>query len=157
MKRSFSVSFIALALIASPAAAQWPSFVRKEIPRTTEGKPNFDTPAPRAPDGHIDLTGVYENLWFYQGRIGRPPVSPPGEPPQTTFGEIGAGFKEGLPFRPWARELYQQRKMGENPPSREEAIRLMAEDPNLILRPLIRSGDRLLARPDEATLEELVG
>jgi arsenate reductase-like glutaredoxin family protein len=54
-------------------------------------------------------------------------------------------------------ELYQQRKMGENPPSREEAIRLMAEDPNLILRPLIRSGDRLLARPDDATLEELAG
>jgi len=54
-------------------------------------------------------------------------------------------------------ELYQQRKMGENPPSREEAIRLMAEDPNLILRPVIRSGDRVVARPDDAALAELAG
>jgi arsenate reductase-like glutaredoxin family protein len=54
-------------------------------------------------------------------------------------------------------ELYQQRKMGENPPTREEAIRLMAEDPNLILRPLVRSGELLLARPDEDTLGELAG
>jgi hypothetical protein len=31
----------------------------------------------------------------------------------------------------------------------------MAEDPNLILRPLVRSGDRLVGRPDEATLAEM--
>jgi arsenate reductase-like glutaredoxin family protein len=52
-------------------------------------------------------------------------------------------------------ELYQERGMAENPPPREEALRLMAEDPNLILRPLIRRGDRVVARPDEATLAEL--
>jgi arsenate reductase-like glutaredoxin family protein len=54
-------------------------------------------------------------------------------------------------------ELYRERKMAENPPGREEAIRLMAEDPNLILRPVIRRGDRVVARPDEATLAELAG
>ena len=58
----------------------------------------------------IDFTGVFENLWFYNGRIAQPPASPAGEPPQTTFAEIGAGFKDGLPLKPWARELYQQRK-----------------------------------------------
>lgn len=51
--------------------------------------------------------------------------------------------------------LYRERNMAENPPSREEALRLMAEDPNLILRPVIRSGDRVVARPDEETLAEL--
>ena len=53
--------------------------------------------------------------------------------------------------------LYRERNMAENPPSREEAIRLMAEDPNLILRPVIRSGDRVVARPDDAALAELAG
>ena len=53
--------------------------------------------------------------------------------------------------------LYRERNMAENPPSREEAIRLMAEDPNLILRPVIRSGDRVVARPDDAALAALAG
>jgi arsenate reductase-like glutaredoxin family protein len=53
--------------------------------------------------------------------------------------------------------LYRERNMAEHPPSRAEAIRLMAEDPNLILRPVIRAGDRVMARPDEATLAELAG
>ena len=53
--------------------------------------------------------------------------------------------------------LYQERQMDKHPPSREEAIRLMAEDPNLILRPLVRAGDRVAARPDEATLAEMAG
>lgn len=47
--------------------------------------------------------------------------------------------------------------MGEHQPGREEAIRLMAEDPNLILRPVVRAGDRVVARPDEATLADLAG
>jgi len=92
------------------AAAQWPNYPDKKIPRTADGKVNFGAPPPRAADGKIDFTGVYENLWFYNGRIGRPPVSGPGEPPQTTFAEIGAGFKDGLPFQPWAKQLHDQRK-----------------------------------------------
>jgi arsenate reductase-like glutaredoxin family protein len=53
--------------------------------------------------------------------------------------------------------LYRERNMAENPPDREEAIRLMAEDPNLILRPVVRRGDQIVARPDDATLEVLAG
>ena len=110
MKPSLLVSFMALISMAAPTGAQWPASVRKDAPRTADGKVNFDAPAPRTADGHIDFTGVFENLWFYKGRIGQPPVSPPGEPPQTTFAEVGAGFKGGLPFQPWARELYLTRK-----------------------------------------------
>jgi hypothetical protein len=111
MKRWLLSSFTLIALGAPmPAGAQWPSFVRRDTPRTSEGKPDLDTPPPRTADGHIDFTGVFENLWFYNGRIGQPPKSAPGEPPQTTFAEIGAGFKDGLPFRPWARELHDRRK-----------------------------------------------
>jgi hypothetical protein len=111
MKRSLIASFMLTVLAAAaPGQAQWPNYSDKRIPKTADGKVNFDAPPPRTADGHVDFTGVFENLWFYNGRIGRPPVSPPGEPPQTTFAEIGAGFKDGLPFRPWARELYLKRK-----------------------------------------------
>jgi len=106
-------SFIAAALLllaAAPLAAQWPNRPSRKVPKTADGKVNFDAPAPRTADGTIDLSGVYENLWFYNGRIGQPPASPAGEPPQTTFSEVGAGFKDGLPFQPWARDLYKQRK-----------------------------------------------
>jgi arsenate reductase-like glutaredoxin family protein len=51
--------------------------------------------------------------------------------------------------------LYQERNWAENPPPRDEALRLMVEDPNLIMRPLVRQGGRLLARPDEETLAEM--
>jgi arsenate reductase-like glutaredoxin family protein len=51
--------------------------------------------------------------------------------------------------------LYQERGWARNPPPRDEALRLMVEDPNLIMRPLVRQGDRLLARPDEETLADM--
>ena len=109
MKLAFGAAAIVVAFVA-PIAAQWPNHPSNKIPKTADGKVNLDAPPPRTADGHIDFTGVYENLWFYQGRIGRPPVSPPGEPPQTEFAEIGAGFKDGLPFQPWAKALHDKRK-----------------------------------------------
>ena len=42
-------------------------------------------------------------------------------------------------------ELYRERNMGEKPPAREQAIQLMAENPNLIKRPIaVRGGDVVL-------------
>jgi arsenate reductase (glutaredoxin) len=40
-------------------------------------------------------------------------------------------------------ELYREKKMAENPPKREEAIRLMAKNPNLIKRPIAVRGDQI--------------
>lgn len=40
--------------------------------------------------------------------------------------------------------LYRERKMKEKPPSRAEALRLMAQDPNLIRRPMLVKGKRLV-------------
>ena len=42
-------------------------------------------------------------------------------------------------------ELYRERNMGEKPPAREQAIQLMAENPNLIKRPIaVRGADVVL-------------
>jgi hypothetical protein len=95
---------------ASPAAAQWPPYPRRGVPRTADGRVDLSAPTPRTPDGRPDLTGVWENVWFYNGKISPPLPSPPGEPPPSTFANIGAGFTNGLPLRPWAAELLRSRK-----------------------------------------------
>lgn len=46
-------------------------------------------------------------------------------------------------------ELYRERNMKENPPSRGEAIRLMAKEPNLIRRPIMIRGEQMILGFDE--------
>lgn len=45
--------------------------------------------------------------------------------------------------------LFQRKKMKDNPPSRREAIRLMAKNPDLIRRPVIVAGGRVVIGYDE--------
>ena len=53
-------------------------------------------------------------------------------------------------------ELYRTRKMKDHPPSRAEAIRLMAKEPNLIRRPVVLRGARIVLGFDEAAYRKLV-
>lgn len=46
-------------------------------------------------------------------------------------------------------ELYRERDMKRNPPPRPEAIKLMSENPNLIRRPILVSGGKLVLGFDE--------
>ena len=48
-------------------------------------------------------------------------------------------------------ELYRERNMKDAPPSRAEAIALMAKNPNLIKRPILVKGKQILLgfNPDE--------
>src|SRR5580698_4503216 len=100
--------------------AQWPDYAGPAVPRTSDGKPNLTGPTPKTADGKPDLSGI----WQYQR-----PLEPPGQaatppPPQTPspnndivplavrrsqFWNLGASFKDGLPFQPWAAELHRQR------------------------------------------------
>jgi arsenate reductase-like glutaredoxin family protein len=62
---------------------------------------------------------------------------------------IGArDYKEFLNFR---NELYRERNMKENPPSRAEALKLMSEHPNLIRRPILVKGKQILLGYDSLT------
>jgi hypothetical protein len=113
---------IAVALLAcAPAGlfAQWPDFKAAGVPRTANGKPDLKGPTPRAANGKPDLSGV----WQYTRPPGTPPPGPPPAPVAAAAGgdiipagvrtsqfwNLGAAFKDGLPFQPWAAELHRQR------------------------------------------------
>ena len=53
-------------------------------------------------------------------------------------------------------EMYRERGMGENPPPRAEALRLMAENPNLIKRPIILEKGEIILGFDEAAIDRLL-
>ena len=125
--------------LAPLTRAQWPSFPTPEVPKTADGKPNLEGPTPRTPDGKPDLSGIWEfrgraglggrgvgGTFVARGSTTnapappapptlQPPPTPPAAeptsgPPLATFFNIGAGFKEGLPYTPWAAELHKQRE-----------------------------------------------
>ena len=52
-------------------------------------------------------------------------------------------------------ELYRSRKMGQNPPTREEALQLMAGEPNLIRRPVAVRGAEIVLGYDEEGLKRI--
>jgi arsenate reductase (glutaredoxin) len=52
-------------------------------------------------------------------------------------------------------ELYRKNKMIQNPPPRREAIRMMSKEPNLIRRPVIVAGGRVVIGFDENGIARL--
>ena len=137
MRSPFSSVIVAAAAFAAGAVAlfaQWPSYPTG-VPKTSDGKPDLTAPAPRTADGHPDFSGTWE-LPRPAGRGGAPgpgangrgpgagrgkqtgaPAAPPpvtlpadGSPPMATFQNIGRGFPDGLPLRPWAADELKARK-----------------------------------------------
>ena len=62
-------------------------------------------------------------------------------------------YKEFLNTR---NELYRSRKMKDHLPSRAEAIKLMAKEPNLIRRPVVIRGAQMVLGFDEAAYRKLL-
>jgi arsenate reductase len=52
-------------------------------------------------------------------------------------------------------ELYRERNFKEQPPSRTEAIRLMAKHPNLIKRPILVNGSKIALGFDEKVFNDV--
>jgi hypothetical protein len=125
MSLKLSIALTLLASVPAGLLAQWPDYKTAGVPRTADGKQDMKAPTPRTADGKPDLSGV----WQYM----RPPGTPAQPPPafQATaapaagrggggdiipagvrtsqFWNLGASFKGGLPFQPWAAELHRQR------------------------------------------------
>ena len=65
------------------------------------------------------------------------------------------GKRDHRKFLNTRNELYRTRKMSLNPPPREEALKLMATEPNLIRRPVALRGSDIVLGYDEEGLSQL--
>ena len=54
------------------------------------------------------------------------------------------GERDYRTFLNTRNELYREKKMAEKPPSRSDAIKLMSKNPNLIKRPILLRGGKIL-------------
>ena len=77
----------------SLASAQWLNVETPGIPRLPDGSANLSAPAPKMPDGRIDISGVWQ-------------------PTTRQFLSIVSQEPKGseLPFQPWAAALFQHRR-----------------------------------------------
>ena len=51
-----AVAAVLACALSITLSAQWPSFVRQDTPRTSEGKLDLNAPPPRLPNGKIDFS-----------------------------------------------------------------------------------------------------
>lgn len=74
-----------------------------------------------------------------------------------TVAELDAliGDRDYREFLNTRNDMYRKRQMKEHPPARAEALKLMAADPNLIRRPVVIAGERIILGYDEGALKKL--
>ncbi len=66
------------------------------------------------------------------------------------------GVRDYKQFLNPRNELYRTKNMNEKPPPRSEAIKLMAKTPNLIRRPVVIRGDKIVLGYDEEAFKKLL-
>ena len=136
------LTIAALAASAVVLFGQWPKF-SSGVPKGKDGEYDFAAPAPKTAKGVPDFTGTWTLKGkgpfgvALKGKEGKgpdgkdkgfkgpegkgkdfkgkepPPPADPNSPPVGQFFNIGAGFKDGLPFTPWAKALRAER-LGDN-------------------------------------------
>jgi len=74
-------------------SAQWLRTPLPALPMTADGKPNLTAPAPKAADGHPDLSGIWA-------------------PNTATLQDLAVGLSGEVPYQPWAAQLTKERANG---------------------------------------------
>ena len=69
--KNATTNALLLACLAVTTQAQWIKLPLPGTPRTKDGKPNLSAPAPKASDGHPDLTGIWISSRTYTNPDGR--------------------------------------------------------------------------------------
>lgn len=124
MVRRIGMGLAATVVLLAPGPTrlfgQWPAYPTAGVPKTADGNPDLTAAAPKTPDGKPDLSGI----WLYTRAPAMPGIAPAPAPVpaaqsapdviplavrQSQFWNLGAAFKDGLPFQPWAAALHQQR------------------------------------------------
>lgn len=65
------------------------------------------------------------------------------------------GERDYQAFLNTRNEMYRQKKMKQNPPSRAQAIKLISEEPNLLRRPIIIAGNKIILGFDQKSIDDL--
>jgi hypothetical protein len=85
----------AVVLVPSLAAAQWLNVPQAAIPRTAGGQPDLRASTPRLPNGKPDLTGIWRST------------------DNKFLRDLAADMNpDDVPYRPWAKALFDARKSG---------------------------------------------
>lgn len=92
---------VLLTFAVGPARSQWLNAPEEDAPRTPDGAIDLEAPPPRLANGRIDLQGIWmpdDNRYIRDMAL-----------------DIG---DDNVPYRPWAKALFNERKTGEH--SRED-------------------------------------
>jgi hypothetical protein len=84
-----------LSLLSVSAWAQWRNAPEPNAPRTADGEVDMEAPPPRLPNGRVDLQGIWmpdDNRYIRDLAL-----------------DLG---DDKVPYRPWARRLFDERKDG---------------------------------------------
>jgi hypothetical protein len=104
--------FALIGLLAPrPLLAQWPARMPPGVPLTADGTPNLDTPAPETADGKPDLSGVWQGVNVFGAGQQAAPAAVEG-PPVAGFLNVAQNVTDGLPLRPEAAALFEERRAG---------------------------------------------
>lgn len=101
MGKKLPVPMVALCLLGFSAFGQWVKVPPLEAPRTTAGEIDLKAPAPRLPNGKLDLSGSWspdDNRYIRDFALDMKP--------------------EDVPYQPWSKKLFDERKDGSH--SRED-------------------------------------
>jgi hypothetical protein len=167
VSRILLAATLTLAASLSPhLLAQWPRLATPNVPKTADGKVNYDAPTPKTPDGKPDLSGVWETVPCRgcgvpiisglgsappQGRGTAPAAAPAPAPAQpgrgNVFGNIGGQIEGGAPYQPWAADLVKKRMADnskDNPDAHCLPMGIMQLDSHPFPRKIIQTPSEVL-------------